>query len=179
MSIAMSQLTVPVFVRGLHILAALLKKGEAHAAQHGIPSETLLGARLVADMLPLSAQVQRASDTSKFAVQRIGGGDAPRFADDETTFAQLHQRIADTVAYLQSADTAQLDAGDIRALTLKFGAASGDFTGASYLLTVALPNFYFHVVTAYDILRNQGVQVGKLDFLGPFEASAELPIAGN
>lgn len=178
MSLPISQLTVPVFVRALTILSTLLKKGEAHAAEQGIAPEALLGARLAPDMLPLAAQVQRASDTSKFAIQRIGGGDAPRFADDETTFAQLQERIANTVAYIKSVDAGQLDAGGTRALALKFGAASGDFTGASYLLTVALPNFYFHVVTAYDILRSQGVQVGKLDFLGPFTATPDLPIAG-
>jgi hypothetical protein len=168
MSLTMSKASVPAFVRGLTILSTLLKKGEEHAAQAGIKPETLLGARLAEDMLPLTAQVQRASDTAKFAAQRIGGGEAPKFADDETSFAQLQERIASTIAYLKSVDAAQLDAGAEREVTLKFGSFGANFTGESYLLTFALPNFYFHVVTAYDILRNQGVKIGKLDYLGAF-----------
>lgn len=168
MSLTMSQLTVPVFVRGLKILSTLLAKGEEHAAQNGILPEVLLGARLADDMLPLSAQVQRASDTSKFAAQRIGGGSAPSFADDEATFQQLQERIAKTIAYLESVDAAQLDAGAGREVKLGWMPEGTVFTGESYLLTFALPNFYFHVVTAYDILRHKGVDIGKRDYLGPF-----------
>jgi hypothetical protein len=168
MSVPLSTLTVPVFVRGLTILSTLLAKGAEHAAKAGINPQDLLGARLAADMLPLSAQVQRASDTSKFAVQRIGGVAAPSFPDDETTFEQLQARIAKTIAYVQSVDASLLDAGGETEVQLKWGIASGAFTGTSYLLTIALPNFYFHIVTAYDILRNQGVPIGKLDYLGPF-----------
>jgi hypothetical protein len=168
MSLTMSKASVPAFVRGLTILSTLLKKGEEHAAQAGTEPEALLGARLAEDMLPLTAQVQRASDTAKFAAQRIGGSEAPKFADDETSFAQLQERIASTIAYLQSVDAAQLDAGAEREVTLKFGSFGANFTGESYLLSFALPNFYFHVVTAYDILRNQGVKIGKLDYLGAF-----------
>lgn len=170
MALSLSKASVPAFVRGLKVLSDLLKKGEEHAAQAGIPPETLLGARLAEDMLPLSAQIQRASDASKFAVQRLSGGDAPKFADDETSFAQLQQRIANTIAYLEGVDGAQVDAGEDREVSLKFGSFGATFSGESYLLTFALPNFYFHVVTAYDILRNQGVKIGKLDYLGPFEA---------
>jgi hypothetical protein len=168
MSLSMSKVSVPAFVRGLRILSTLLKKGEEHAAQAGIAPEALLGARLAEDMLPLSAQVQRASDASKFAVQRIGGVDGPKFPDDETSFAELQERIANTIAWLESVDPALLDAGNEREVTVKWGAAGASFTGESYLLTFALPNFYFHIVTAYDILRNQGVKIGKLDYLGPF-----------
>lgn len=168
MSIPMSRLTVPVFVRGLTVLSTLLEKGRAHAAQAGVAPETLLGARLADDMLPLTGQVQRASDTAKFAIQRIGGGDAPSFADDEASFDALQQRIADTIAFLEKADPAALDAGAGRAV--KLGWIDAEFTGASYLLDFALPNFYFHVTTAHDILRNQGVQIGKRDYLGPYGA---------
>jgi hypothetical protein len=171
MSLTMSKASVPAFVRGLTVLSNLLKKGEEHAAQAGIEPEALLGARLAEDMLPLSAQVQRASDASKFAVQRISGGEAPKFEDNETTFAELQQRIANTIAYLQSVDTAQVDAGADHEVSLKFGSFGASFSGESYLLSFALPNFYFHVVTAYDILRNQGVKVGKLDYLGSFDAA--------
>ena len=170
MALSLSKASVPAFVRGLKVLSDLLKKGEEHAAQAGIAPESLLGARLAEDMLPLSAQVQRASDASKFAVQRLSGGDAPKFADDETSFAQLQQRIANTIAYLEGVDGAEVDAGGDREVSLKFGSFGASFSGESYLLTFALPNFYFHVVTAYDILRNQGVKIGKLDYLGPFEA---------
>jgi hypothetical protein len=171
MSLSMSKVSVPAFVRGLSILSTLLKKGEEHAAQAGVKPDTLLGARLADDMLPLSAQVQRASDTSKFAVQRLSGGDAPKFADDETTFAQLQERIANTIAYLQSVDAALLDASGDKEVTVKWGSTGTSFAGEDYLLSFALPNFYFHIVTAYDILRNQGVTVGKLDYLGAFGAA--------
>lgn len=168
MALEMSQLSVPAFVRGLNILSTLLSKGEQHALDAGTDPAAFLQARLTEDMLPLAAQVQRASDTAKFAAQRISGGDAPKFADDETTFAQLQQRIASTIAYLESVDAAALDAGQDRDITLNWGASGGTFTGQSYLLMFALPNFYFHIVTAYDILRQQGVKIGKLDYLGPF-----------
>jgi len=170
MPVSLSTLTVPAFVRGLKILATLLAKGAEHAASTGMAPEALLGARLAGDMLPLSAQVQRASDTSKFAAQRITGGTAPGFADDETTFEQLQTRIAQTIAYLESVDPALIDAGEGKEVQVKWGAAGATFTGTSYLLTFALPNFYFHIVTAYDILRHQGVAIGKLDYLGPFGA---------
>lgn len=170
MSITMSQLSIPAFVRGLTVLSTLLAKGEAHAAAGNTAPDALLGARLAPDMLPLSGQIQRASDTAKFAAQRLSGGDAPAFADTETTFAQLQKRIAATIAYLHSVDAAQLDAGAEREVRLNWSASGPVFTGTSYLLTFALPNFYFHVATAHDILRNQGVQVGKRDYLGPFDA---------
>jgi hypothetical protein len=167
MSLSMSKASAPLFVRGLSILSTLLKKGEEHAVQAGVAPEALLGARLADDMLPLSAQVQRASDASKFATQRLSGVDGPKFPDDETTFAQLQERIANTIAWLESVDTAQLDASNEREVTVKWGSTGASFTGESYLLTFALPYFYFHIVTAYDILRNQGVKIGKLDYLGP------------
>lgn len=169
MSLTMSQLSVPAFVRGLKILSTLLAKGEQHAALAGMVPETLLGARLAEDMLPLSAQVQRASDTAKFAAQRIGAVDAPKFADDEASFQQLQERIAATIAFLESVDPAALDAGEAREVKLNWGSSGPTFTGAGYLLTFALPNFYFHITTAHDILRNQGVRVGKLDYLGAFD----------
>lgn len=173
MSITLSEVSAPLFVRGLKILSTLLAKGEEHAAQHGVVPEALLAVRLADDMLPLSAQIQRASDTSKFAIQRLSGGEAPKFADDETSFQQLQERIAKTIAYIESVDAAQVDAGSEREVNLNWSAKSAAFTGQSYLLTFALPNFYFHVVTAYDILRSQGVKLGKLDYLGPFGAGSQ------
>ena len=168
MSLSMYQVSVPVFVRGLKVLSALLKKGEEHADASGMVPDMLLGARLAEDMLPLSAQVQRASDASKLCVARLCGVDAPKFDDNEASFQQLQERIAKTIAYLESLPEPQFDGADGRDVTLTFGAFSQSFTGQSYLLTFALPNFYFHITTAHGILRAQGVKIGKLDFLGPF-----------
>ena len=167
MAISMYQLTVPAFVRGLTVLADLLKKAEAHVEQHGSVPDALISARLADDMLPLSAQVQRASDTSKMSVERLTGVAAPKFEDNETSFDQLQQRIANTIAYLQSVNAEQFDGSETRTVKLNFGGFP-DFTGRSYLLTFALPNFYFHIATAHDILRNQGIAVGKRDYLGPY-----------
>ncbi|KRC85629.1 hypothetical protein D3C87_897220 [compost metagenome] len=168
MSLSMYQASVPVFVRGLTVLAALLEKAAAHAQAAGIDPSQLVNARLAPDMYPLSGQIQRASDASKFAVQRLTQGDAPKFPDDETTLAQLQQRIAGTIAYLQSVTPEQIDGAEGRKVTLNWGEFKPEFQGDSYLLTFALPNFYFHVTTAYGILRQAGVPIGKLDFLGPY-----------
>lgn len=168
MSLSMYQASVPVFVRGLTVLAALLEKAAAHAQAAGIEPSALVNARLAPDMYPLSGQIQRASDASKFAVQRLSQGEAPKFPDDETTLAQLQQRIADTIAYLQSVKPEQVDGSESRKLTLSFGEFKAEFQGQDYLLTFALPNFYFHVATAYGILRQAGVPIGKLDYLGPY-----------
>lgn len=162
MSLTMSNVAVSAFVRGLNVLSSLLKKAEAF----GTDPDSLLTARLIDDMLPLTAQVQRASDTVKFAMQRLSGGTGPVFADDETTFAQLQDRIAQTLAYVHSVDASLLDASNDREIKLAWTESGPVFTGESYLLAFALPNFYFHVVTAYGILRHKGVPVGKLDYLG-------------
>lgn len=164
------QASVPVFIRGLSVLATLLEKGAAHAAANGIDPAELVNARLAPDMYPLSGQVQRASDASKFAVQRLSQVESPRFPDEETTFEQLRQRVADTIAYLRSVPADKLDGAEDRRITLSFGEFKPEFQGDAYLLTFALPNFYFHITTAYDILRHAGVPIGKLDYLGPYPA---------
>lgn len=168
MSLSLYQASVPVFIRGLSVLAALLEKGAAHAAANGIDPATLVNARLAPDMYPLSGQVQRASDASKFAVQRLSLVESPKFPDEETTFEQLQKRVADTIAYLRAVPASALDGAEARSITLSFGEFKPQFQGDAYLLTFALPNFYFHVTTAYDILRHVGVPIGKLDFLGPY-----------
>ncbi len=170
MSLSMYQASVPLFIRGLTVLASLLEKGAAHAAANGIDPAELINARLAPDMYPLSGQVQRASDASKFAVQRLSQVEAPKFADEEATFEQLQKRVADTIAYLQSVPTDKLDGAESRRITLSFGEFKPEFQGDAYLLTFALPNFYFHITTAYGILRHAGVPIGKLDFLGPYTA---------
>jgi hypothetical protein len=157
-----------VLVRGLKVLGTLLVKGEAHAMAADMAPATLLEARLAPDMLPLSAQVQCACDTSKFAIQRLSGVAGPVFADDERSFAQLQERIAKTIAYLESVEPALIDSGADREVRLSWTATGPVFTGKSYLLTFSLPNFFFHVTTAHDILRNQDVRIGKSDYLGSF-----------
>ena len=168
MSLSMHQVSVPVFVRGLNVLADLLRKAEEHVEQHGSVPDAMISARLADDMLPLSAQVQRASDTSKMSVERLSGVAAPKFEDNETSFDQLRERIANTIAYLNSVGEAELAGSEARAIKLNFGSFQPEFKGDDYLLTFALPNFFFHIATAHDILRNQGVPVGKRDYLGPF-----------
>lgn len=168
MSISLYQASVPAFLRGLKVLSALLAKGEEHVAANGGVPDMLLGAQLVDDMLPLTAQIQRASDASKLCIARLCGIEAPKFEDNEASFQQLQERIAQTIAFIESVPEAQFAEAGERDVTLTYGSFSQHFTGQSYLLTFALPNFYFHVTTAYGILRAQGVKIGKLDFLGPF-----------
>ncbi len=166
MTISLYDLTVPVFIRNLTNLSAILAKGEAFAAEKGIDPAELVTARLFEDMAPLSGQIQRASDTAKFAVVRLGGIDNVAMADEETTFADLHARIDKTIALLESVPREAIDGKEDAAVTLQTPNRTTEFTGQSYALTFVLPNFYFHVTTAYAILRHKGVPIGKRDFLG-------------
>ena len=166
MGASISRLAVPTYLRGLRVLARYLEKAAAHARAHGLEPDTLAHARLAPDMLPLSGQIQRASDTSKNAIARLLGTEAPRMEDNESTLDELAARIGRTIAYIESADVAQLDAAEAREITLATGTLSRTFDGLGYMLDFALPNFQFHVATAHAILRNQGVAVGKLDYLG-------------
>ena len=169
MSVSMYQISTPVFVRYLDVLSTLLNKGQAWADDNGIDHENLLGMRLAPDMHPLLKQVQICADAAKFAVARLTGVAGPKFPDTETTFAQLQQRIADTVSYLHSVDASLFDGAEERTVSLGSPGFDPTFNGLSYFLTFGLPNFYFHLTTTYDILRHQGVKVGKLDFLGPYQ----------
>ncbi|WP_369060398.1 DUF1993 domain-containing protein [Caulobacter sp. 73W] len=166
MTLSMSQLTLPALTRGLRILSELLTKGEAWAAANGVDPAELTAGRLFEDMAPLTAQVQSVSDTSKFAIARISGVAGPTMADDEVTFADLQARIAKTLAYLESVDPSTLDGTEGKTIELKFPNGEFSMTGSAYLTGFVLPNFYFHLVTAYDILRHKGVPLGKLDYLG-------------
>lgn len=164
MTVSISRLTVPAYARGLRVLSRYLDKAiEFAAANPSAPS--LVDARLAPDMLTLAGQVQRASDTSKLAIARLLGTEAPKFEDDETTLEQLKGRVGKTIAYIEGADSAALDAGATREITLKFGPASHTFSGADFVTEFALPNFYFHLATAHGILRNAGIAVGKRDYL--------------
>jgi len=157
----MYRASIPVFVRALNNLSAILKNGEAHEG-----SASFIEARLAPDMLTLAGQVQRASDSAKGAVARLGGIDNPSFADTEKTFVELQARIRKTIAFLQSAKAEQIDGSEQKKIEFKAGSRELKFTGSDYLLGFALPNFYFHVTTAHAILRHKGVQIGKMDYLG-------------
>lgn len=161
MALSMYQASIPLLVRGLDNLSVVLKKGEAHP-----DAAALVEARLFPDMFTLAGQVQRASDTAKGCAARLAGIDNPSFADTETTFAQLQERIARTLGFLQGVKPAQIDGSEDKAISFKAGPYMLNFTGASYVATFVVPNFYFHVTTAYDILRHKGVEVGKMDYLG-------------
>jgi hypothetical protein len=166
MSISMYQASVPVFVRYLGNLRAILVKAVAHAEAKKIDPATLVGSRLYPDMLPLSRQIQLASDMAKSAPARLAGVDPVRYEDTETTFPQLLERIDKTVELLKGFKPEQIDGSETRAVTIQ--TARGPFTqpGLAYLTQFVLPNFLFHVTTAYGILRHNGVELGKADYLG-------------
>jgi hypothetical protein len=159
-------LTVPAFRRGFAGLSIILTAGEKYARDHGIAEADMLDTRLVDDMAPLTAQVQRASDTAKGAMVRIGGIPNLAMADDEASFATLQQRIAATLAFLDTVPRAAIDGKEDAPVTLVTSGGSVDFTGRSYVLGFVLPNFYFHITTAYALLRMRGVPIGKMDYLG-------------
>lgn len=166
MSLSMSQATIPALLRGLRILSDLLTKGESWAKENGVDPTELTTARLFEDMAPLTGQVQRVSDTAKFAIARLSGVDGPSMPDEEVTFADLQERIAKTVIYIESVDASKIDGSEGKSIVLKFPNGEFTTTGSAYLSGFVLPNFYFHVTTAYDILRHKGVPVGKRDYLG-------------
>jgi uncharacterized protein len=168
MALSMYDASVPVFSRALGQLAHLLDKGLAHAQAAGSDPAALVVARLAPDMFPLARQVQSASDASKLGTARIAGIVAPSFPDTETTFDELQARIAKTIDFLQTIERAQIDGSEEREVVMKAGGKELKFSAQRYLLQFALPNFFFHVTTAYAILRSQGVPIGKLDYLGRF-----------
>lgn len=166
--ISMYRLSVPVFIRGLGILRDYLDQAERFEKENSLAPDTLATARLAPDMLPLAGQVQRASDTSKNAIGRLTDVVPPRFADDETTLEELRHRIDATVVFFEGIDADALAGAERKQVSLNFGKVKPTFDGMEYLLTFVLPNFYFHLATAHDILRSKGVMVGKADYLGSF-----------
>ncbi|GGF47233.1 hypothetical protein GCM10007301_03260 [Azorhizobium oxalatiphilum] len=161
-ALSMYQASVPVFCRGLAALAKELEKAAAYAAERKFEPGILVNARLAPDMLSLAGQVQRASDTSKFSGERLSGTPSPKFPDTETTFPELQERIANTISYLQGLDPAAFAGSEDKEISLS---TLGSFKGDAYLLNFAVPNFFFHLATAHAILRENGVAVGKRDFL--------------
>jgi hypothetical protein len=162
----MYQASVPRFANILKNLSAILDKAQAHAEAKKIDPLVLSNARLYPDMLPMKRQVYIACDTAKNAVARLAGVEPPKHEDIEETFAELKARIAKTLDFIQTFKPAQIDGSEDKTIHLKLGQREVDFKGMQYLLGHALPNFYFHVVTAYDILRHNGVEIGKRDYLG-------------
>ncbi|MEP9379595.1 DUF1993 domain-containing protein [Aquabacter sp. CN5-332] len=153
--------TVPVLARGLTILSTYMDKAAAHAAAQGIDPSELINARLAPDMLPLSGQIQRASDTAKASITRLTGVAAPSFPDTETTFPELKERLANTLAFVESVAPAQFEGAEAREVDLRFLKVSG----ADYPAQFMLPNFFFHLAIAHGILRQAGVNIGKKDYL--------------
>ena len=166
MTLSLHALTVPPLVRALKALSTFLTKAEDSAKARGFDPANLLSARLAPDMFALTRQVQIVSDGAKGGAARLAGVEAPSFPDTETSFAELHQRIDNTIAFLESLDPVKFDGDPDRPLSLKMGGQEFTFTALSFLQTFVLPNLYFHVSTAYAILRHNGVPVGKRDYLG-------------
>ena len=167
MSLSMYSASVPVFQKMLRALAGVLEKAEAHAQQHKIEPNALLQARLFPDMFPLVGQVLIATDFAKGASARLAGVEVPRYDDTEQSFAELQQRITKTLGYIESLPREAFDAAGERAITHGAGERTRHFErGDDYLTGFVLPNFFFHVTTAYAILRHNGVPIGKRDYLG-------------
>ncbi|MDL2399688.1 DUF1993 domain-containing protein [Rhizobium mayense] len=165
---SMYRFSVPVFQRGLANLSTYLDKIEAYAAEKGTDPNELVSARLIDDMLPLSGQFQRATDSAKLAIARLMGIDAPRFEDNETTVAELRERLKKTVDFLATVTPEAMEGSENREVTISPGGNKTVFSGVDYLASFALPNFFFHVTTAHDILRSRGLPVGKMTYLGSF-----------
>ncbi len=166
MTISMYLSTVPRFTNTLGNLSNILDKARAHVEAKKIDAAVLPAYRLFPDMLPMSSQVQIACDSAKGAVARLAGVEIPKFEDTEKTLDDLKARIAKTVAFIQTVQAGQIDGTEDKEIVLKRGDKEVRYTGMQFLLGHALPNFYFHVTTTYNILRHNGVEIGKRDYLG-------------
>ena len=165
MAFTMYQASVPVFVKSLNGMTRVLDKAAPFVEARKIDPAVLAGLRLYPDMLPFARQIYIATDNAKGAVARLAGVDIPKYEDTETTLPEFKARVAKTVAFVQSIKPEQLEGSEDRTVVLPVGPNKLEFKGADYLTTFALPNFTFHVVTAYDILRHIGVEIGKRDYL--------------
>ena len=167
MTISMFDASIPVLSRGLRNLDGVLAKAEAHAEARKIDPAVLIGARLFPDMFPLARQVQICADMAKGGAARLAGVEVPKSEDTETTFSELRARIANTMDFIGTLTRGQIDGSETRAIELLMRAGTLHFKGQAYLLEFVLPNFYFHSTTTYAILRHNGIELGKGDFLGP------------
>jgi hypothetical protein len=166
MTISMYQASVPRFVNILGNLSNILDKTQAHVDAKKLDSATLTAYRLFPDMLPMTKQVQIACDTAKGVVARLAGVEIPAYEDNEKTLADLKARIAKTIAFIQTVTPGQIDGTEDKEIVIKRGDKETHYKGMQFLLGHALPNVYFHVTTAYNILRHNGVEIGKRDYLG-------------
>lgn len=166
MTISMFQASAPCFGRGLSNLSAILDKAAAHCEAKKVDPLVLTAWRLTPDMFPLSRQVQIACDAAKGAVARLAGVEIPKHEDTEKTFDELKARIAKTKDFMKTVKPEQIDGSEEKDIVLKLRGQDVTFKGQVYLLNFAYPNFYFHVTTAYAILRANGVPIGKADYLG-------------
>jgi len=166
MQISMYQASAPVFAQGLRALVGILNKATAHCAARKIDPSALIQARLYPDMLPFNRQIHLCTDFAKGCTARLAGADLTVFADTETTFPELIARAEKTLAIVEGFSAAQIDGSEDKDITLVRRGESSIVKGRTYLLEQAMPNFYFHLTTAFDILRHNGVEIGKKDFLG-------------
>ncbi len=169
MTISMYQASVPAFIRMLTALNVVLNKGAAFAQAKKIDESVLLNARLNPDMFPLTKQIHIATDFARGTGARLAGAEMPSYEDKETTFAELTDRVDRTIAYLKTLTPAQIDGSETREIVRPVRGEPKKFTGINYLLQYAQPHFFFHVVTAYDILRHNGVELSKGDYIGTLD----------
>jgi uncharacterized protein len=165
MKISVHAVSVDLLANSLANLSHLLQKGHAHAIARKYDPALLLGARLTADMLPLTRQIQIASDGSKFGVARLAGVEAPKFEDTEQTFEELHARLARTIDFIKGVPASSLEGSEDRIIKVPVRERTLEFKGLDYLVRWVIPNALFHVTTAYAILRQNGVEIGKIDYL--------------
>jgi hypothetical protein len=168
MSLTMYQASIPVFIHMLGNLSSILDKATTHAEAKKIDTAVFINARLAPDMHPLSRQIQIATDMVKGCAARLAGIEVPSYEDNESTFPDLQERIAKTIAFLQSVSAEQIDGSEEREVTLKLRGKEISLSGRPYLLNFVLPNFYFHITAAYAILRHNGLEIGKMDYLGNY-----------
>jgi len=166
MALSMYQASAPRFANLLKNLSAILDKAQAHVEAKKIDPAALTTCRLFPDMFPMTRQVQVACDAAKGALARLAGVEVPKHEDTEQTFPELKARIAKTIDFIGTIKPAQIDGSEDKEIMLKLGGKDVKFTGMQYLLGHATPNFYFHVTTVYNILRHNGVEIGKRDFIG-------------
>jgi hypothetical protein len=169
MSVSLYDVSIPVFTLSLNNLVAILDKAASQAADKKVDPKVLAGARLIIDMLPLSSQIQIACDTAKGAAARLAGIEIPKHEDTEATLAELKARVAKTLEFIKTIKPEQLQGAETREIVMQLPQTTLKFTGINYLTNFALPNFFFHVTTAYALLRKNGVDLGKRDFLGPIQ----------
>ncbi|MEO8057490.1 MAG: DUF1993 domain-containing protein [Burkholderiales bacterium] len=166
MSITMHSASVPVFVRLFINLGQWLDKAEAHAAAKKFETSVYMSAHFAPDMLPFTRQIQIACDGAKFAVARLAGVESPKFEDNETTFAELRERVRKVMDYVQSVPAALIDGTEDKDIVIPRRDGLITMKGEAYLKHFVLPNFFFHMTTTYALLRHNGVELGKMDFLG-------------